>query len=54
MVDGLVPRLERAMGGPARVLATGGLARRVAAASRAVHEVREDLLLEGLRLACPG
>lgn len=51
MVEGLVPRLEKPLGGPARVLATGGYAGIIAPVCAAIHEVRNDLVLEGLRLA---
>ncbi|WP_022663293.1 type III pantothenate kinase [Paucidesulfovibrio longus] len=51
MVEGLVARLERPLGGPARVLATGGYAEIIAPVCPAIHEVRGDLVLEGLRLA---
>lgn len=51
MVEGLVARLERPLGGPARVLATGGYAEIIAPVCPAIHEIRRDLVLEGLRLA---
>ncbi|MCK6527969.1 type III pantothenate kinase [Myxococcota bacterium] len=52
LVDGLCRRVVREMRGDAapRVLATGGLAGLFAEASRAIHEVREDLTLVGLRI----
>lgn len=51
MIDGLCRELARAMGGEALVVATGGLAEIVARASKEISGVREDLVLEGLRLA---
>lgn len=51
MVEGLVARLAGPLGGPARVLATGGYAEIIAPVCPAIHEVRRDLVLEGLRLA---
>ncbi|MGE4291194.1 MAG: type III pantothenate kinase [Desulfovibrio sp.] len=51
MVEGLVARLETPLGGPARVLATGGYAEIIAPVCPAIHEIRADLVLEGLRLA---
>jgi len=51
MVEGLVARIAASVGAdPAsvRVIATGGFAARIAAVCPAIHEVREDLLMEGL------
>jgi type III pantothenate kinase len=51
LVDGLVDRIRCEMGGPQPpVLATGGLARGLAEASRTIQDVDEDLTLRGLRL----
>jgi len=52
LVDGLCKRvLDEMRVRPApRVLATGGLAALIASASRSIHEVVEDLTLEGLRI----
>lgn len=50
LVDGLVERLKREMG-PARVLATGGLAGLIASGSGQIEEVLPDLTLEGLKIA---
>lgn len=50
MVDGLVRRMSAELSFPARVVATGGLARLVAEASETIDEVDELLTLAGLRL----
>jgi len=49
LVDGLVARLKREIG-PARVLATGGLAGLIASGSDHIDEVQPDLCLEGLKI----
>ena len=49
-VDGLVNRMFEQLGYKAAVVATGGLARRVAPLSRTITHVNQDLTLEGLRL----
>ncbi len=49
-VDGLVERIFDQLGYRAPVVATGGLARRVAPISRTITEVNQQLTLEGLRL----
>ena len=51
MVDGLVERMEKEAGAKLTVLATGGLAPLIASECRRIDEVREELTLEGLRLA---
>ena len=52
MVEGLARRLARTLlpgrEAEVRFIATGGFAARVAQVCPAIHEVREDLLMEGL------
>jgi type III pantothenate kinase len=50
MVDSMVERIRPELGEGARVIATGGLAGRIAAQSRAIEKVVPDLTLEGLRI----
>ncbi len=50
MVDGMVERLRGELGGEAHVVATGGLAQRIAAESATIERVEPFLTLEGLRL----
>ncbi|MBM3317288.1 MAG: type III pantothenate kinase [Candidatus Eisenbacteria bacterium] len=47
-IDGIIRRLAAELRRPARVLATGGLARLVAAGSETIQEVDEALTLRGL------
>jgi type III pantothenate kinase len=50
LVDGLVSRMQGEMGGPSKVIATGGNAALLADVSRTVERVDEHLRLEGLRV----
>ena len=50
LVDGLVTRIKEELGFPAKVLATGGLARLIAPLSTTIDEVSDDLTLVGLRI----
>lgn len=50
LVDGLVDRITGEIGGPARVVATGGFAHSVARHSRRIERVEPTLTLAGLRL----
>ncbi|MCP4040185.1 MAG: type III pantothenate kinase [bacterium] len=50
MVDAMVKRIRDELGSPARVIATGGLARRIAEESEFISEVVPFLTLEGLRI----
>lgn len=49
LVDGLVKRIKVELG-PAKVVATGGLASLIAAESEQIEEVLPDLTLEGLKI----
>ncbi|NOY94383.1 MAG: type III pantothenate kinase [Deltaproteobacteria bacterium] len=50
LVDGLVERLRREMGGKVAVIATGGLSHLIEPESETIEEVDDFLTLEGLRL----
>ena len=50
MIEGLTGRIQNELGGGARVIATGGLARIIASQTKVIEIVNEDLTLEGLRL----
>ncbi len=50
MVDGLVTRLAKEIGGEVAVIATGGLANVIASESSTIQRVDSNLTLEGLRL----
>lgn len=50
MVEGMIARFRREVGEHARVVATGGLARLIAAETSVFAVVDEDLILHGLRL----
>ena len=50
MVDSMVERIRGELGAEARVLATGGLATRIAGETRTIEQVEPFLTLEGLRI----
>ena len=50
MVDSMVERIRKELGQDAMVIATGGLARRIANESKAIQEVAPFLTLDGLRI----
>jgi type III pantothenate kinase len=50
MVDAMVERIRGELGPEARVVATGGLAQRVAAETKTIERVEPFLTLEGLRI----
>jgi type III pantothenate kinase len=50
MVDSMVGRIRGELGAEARVIATGGLAQRIAAETRTIERVEPFLTLEGLRM----
>lgn len=50
LIEGLIARIQAELGGNARVIATGGLADRVASLTAAIHTVDHHLTLTGLRL----
>lgn len=50
LVDGMVARMKRQMGGDPMVLATGGLAPLMADVAASIQHVEPSLTLEGLRL----
>jgi type III pantothenate kinase len=50
MVDSMVERIRSELGGKARVIATGGLARLIASESSSIERVEPFLTLEGLRI----
>lgn len=50
MVDAMVERIRGELGASARVIATGGLAGRIAGETRSIERVEPFLTLEGLRM----
>jgi type III pantothenate kinase len=50
LVDGILERMIAEIGQPARVIATGGLARQISEDSRYISEIDDMLTLDGLRI----
>ncbi|PLX97104.1 MAG: pantothenate kinase [Desulfuromonas sp.] len=50
LVEGIVSRMKKEMGGVVKVMATGGLAGPIAAATDSIDDVEPFLTLEGLRI----
>ncbi len=50
LVDGIVARMKKEMGGAAKVIATGGLAGLMFKVAESIEAVEGDLTLEGLRI----
>jgi type III pantothenate kinase len=50
LIDGIVERVIEELGSETKPIATGGQARLVAASSRFIKEINEDLTLEGLEI----
>lgn len=50
LVDGILERMIAELGQPARVIATGGLARQISEDSRYIAEIDDMLTLDGLRI----
>jgi type III pantothenate kinase len=48
LVDGILERIMNELGAPARVIATGGLARQISEDSRFIAEIDDMLTLDGL------
>ena len=50
LVDSMIARIREELGAHAKVVATGGLARRIATESRAITQIAPFLTLDGLRI----
>lgn len=50
LIEGLVARIKKEMGGQVKVIATGGLAEIIARETKAIDAIEKDLTLLGLRL----
>lgn len=50
MIDGMAERIEKELGEPATLVATGGLANMVISACKKELQISENLLLDGLRI----
>jgi type III pantothenate kinase len=50
MVEGMVKRIRDELGAPARVIATGGLAKVIAARTKIIEAVEPSLVLDGIRV----
>jgi len=50
LTDGIIERIIAELGEPARVIATGGLARQISEDSRYISEIDDMLTLDGLRI----
>jgi type III pantothenate kinase len=50
LVEGIVTRMKKELGGESKVVATGGLAKTIARETEVIQEVDQYLTLEGLRL----
>jgi type III pantothenate kinase len=50
LIEGLVTRISREMGGPLKVVATGGLAPLFSEGTQIFDRIEPDLTLDGLRM----